>query len=82
MTTHDPSTGQIWTFAEADYRFGSGPLRIRIDRVLASAPIQQDGETWYEVEGIEVNDQGQVIGPRRATIRASRLPALRRNPGR
>ncbi|MEV4347478.1 hypothetical protein AB0J83_23730 [Actinoplanes sp. NPDC049596] len=82
MTTHDPSTGQIRTFAEADYRFGSGPLRIRIDRVLASAPIQQDGEVWYEVEGIEVTDQGQIIGPRRATIRASRLPAVRRHPGR
>jgi hypothetical protein len=79
MTAHDPSTGQIWTFAEADYRFDSGPLRLRIDRVLASAPIQQDGEVWYEVEGIEVTDQNQVIGPRRATIRASRLPAVRRN---
>ncbi|GAA0471364.1 hypothetical protein Ade02nite_34740 [Paractinoplanes deccanensis] len=82
MATHDPSTGQVWTFAEADYRYGSGPLRIRIDRVLASAPIQQDGEVWYEVEGLEFNDQGTVIGPRRATIRASRLPAVRRNSSR
>jgi hypothetical protein len=78
MATPNPSSGQTWTFAEADYRFGSGPLRIQIDRVLASSPIQQDGDVWYEVEGTEVTDQGQVIGPRRATIRASRLPALRR----
>ena len=78
MTIPDQNPGPIWTFAEADYRFGSGPLRIRIERVLASAPVQHDGEVWYEIEGVEVSDQGLIIGPRRATVRASRLPAVRK----
>ncbi|MGK5682756.1 hypothetical protein [Actinoplanes sp. URMC 104] len=78
MTIDDRPAGTIWTFAEEDYRYGIGPLRIRISRVLAGAPLQQDGDVWYEVEGVEVSDQGQVIGPRRATIRASRLPTVRR----
>ncbi|MDY7087828.1 MAG: hypothetical protein SYR96_22315 [Actinomycetota bacterium] len=78
MTIDDKPRGTIRTFAEEDYRYGTGPLRIRIDRVLAGAPLQHDGDLWYEVEGVEVSDQGRVIGPRRATVRASRLPTIRR----
>ena len=78
MTIDDRAAGTVWTFSEADYRFGAGPLRMRIDRVLASAPVQHDGDLWYEVEGVEMSDQGQVVGPRRVTIRASRLPTIRR----
>ncbi len=76
MTIEDRPAGTVWIFAEADYRFGAGPLRIHIDRVLA--PLQHDGDLWYEVEGVEISDQGQVIGPRRVTVRASRLPTMRR----
>ncbi|GID30834.1 hypothetical protein [Paractinoplanes brasiliensis] len=78
MTIDDKPPGAIRTFAEEDYRYGTGPLRIRIDRVLAGTPLQHDGDLWYEVEGVEVSDQGQVVGPRRATVRASRLPMIRR----
>ncbi|MBU2668917.1 hypothetical protein KOI35_35945 [Actinoplanes bogorensis] len=79
MTIESRPAGTIWTFAEEDYRFGAGPLRIRIERVLASAPLQHDGDLWYEVEGVEMSDQGQVVGPRRVTVRASRLPTARRH---
>ncbi|GAB2577740.1 hypothetical protein Aab01nite_11190 [Paractinoplanes abujensis] len=78
MTIDDRPAGTVWTFAEEDYRYGVGPLRIRLNRVLAGSPLQHDGDLWFEVEGIEVTDQGHVIGPRRATIRASRLPTIRR----
>ncbi|MCO8270299.1 hypothetical protein M1L60_06785 [Actinoplanes sp. TRM 88003] len=77
MTIDDRPAGTIWTFAEEDYRYGIGPLRLRIERVM-STPVQQDGDLWYEVEGVEVSDQGRVVGPRRATVRASRLPTMRR----
>ncbi|WP_250030102.1 hypothetical protein [Paractinoplanes maris] len=80
MTIDNRSAGTIWTFAEEDYRYGAGPLRLRIDRVLAGAPVHQDNDLWYEVEGVEVSDQGRVVGPRRATVRASRLPTIRRGP--
>jgi hypothetical protein len=77
MTIDNRPAGTVWTFAEEDYRFGIGPLRLRIDRILAGAPVHQDGDLWYEVEGVEVSDQGRVVGPRRATVRASRLPSVR-----
>ncbi|MBM2618354.1 hypothetical protein JIG36_22595 [Actinoplanes sp. LDG1-06] len=78
MTIDDRPAGTLWTFAEEDYRYGTGPLRMHINRVLAGSPLQHDGDLWYEVEGVEVSDQGQVVGPRRATVRASRLPTIRR----
>ena len=77
MTIDDRPAGTLWTFAEEDYRYGIGPLRLRIERVM-STPVHQDGDLWYEVEGVEVSDQGRVVGPRRATVRASRLPTMRR----
>lgn len=77
MTIDDRPAGTIWTFAEEDYRYGIGPLRLRIDRILAGTPVHQDGDLWYEVEGVEVSDQGRIVGPRRATVRASRLPSVR-----
>jgi hypothetical protein len=64
MTIDERPAGTILTFAEEDYRYGAGPLRLRIDKVLAGAPVSHDGDLWYEVEG--------------ATVRASRLPTMRR----
>ena len=72
----------VWTFAEADYRFGTGPLRMTVDHVDWTSPVQQDGEVWYEVTGTEVSNDGRVIGPRRTVVRAARLTALRREAGR
>jgi hypothetical protein len=64
---------RVWMFAETDYRFGAGTLRMTIDKVNWSAPVTHDGETWYEVHGTEISEDGRVIGPRRTTVRASRL---------
>jgi hypothetical protein len=71
----------VWTFAEADYRFGAGVLRMTVDHVDWGSPVQQDGEVWYEVAGVELSDDGRVIGPRRTMVRAARLSALRREAG-
>ena len=72
----------VYAFDEADYRFGEGTLRMTVDRVDWSSPVQQDGETWYEVAGIELSADGRVVGPRRTMVRGSRLSALRRESGR
>ena len=79
-TNRGPSgkPGPIGTFAEPDYRFGAGTLRICIERVDWQHPIVQDGENWYEVEGIELSSDGREIGPRQAVVRGSRLGGLRR----
>jgi hypothetical protein len=71
----------VWTFAEADYRFGAGTLRMTVDHVDWGSPVQQDGESWYEVAGMEVSADGRMVGPRRTMVRASRLSALRRQAG-
>jgi hypothetical protein len=72
----------VWTFAESDYRFGAGPLLMTVDQVDWSAPVQQDGEVWYEVTGVEFATDGRVVGPRRTMVRAGRLGPLRRQMGR
>jgi hypothetical protein len=72
----------VWTFAEADYRFGAGALHMTVDHVDWGSPVQQDGEVWFEVAGIELSADGRVVGPRRTMVRASRLSALRRESGR
>jgi hypothetical protein len=72
----------VWTFAEADYQFGAGTLRMTVDHVDWGSPVQQDGEAWFEVAGTEISADGRVVGPRRTMVRASRLSALRRAAGR
>jgi hypothetical protein len=78
MNVNDHLARPVWTFDEADYRFGTGLLRMTVEHVNWSAPVLQDGETWYEVAGTEMSADGRVIGPRQAAVRASRLSALRR----
>jgi hypothetical protein len=68
---------RVWIFAESDYRFGSGELRMIIESVDWSRPQTDAGESWYDVRGIEVAADGRVIGPRQTMVRASRLNAVR-----
>ena len=67
------------TFAEADHRCGSGYLRMMVERVRWTEPLRQDGEVWYEVEGVELTDNDGSFRRRRALIKASRLASLPRN---
>jgi hypothetical protein len=64
----------IGKFAEADYCYGSGALILRIERVDWSNPQERDGETWYDVYGMEMTEDGREIGRRQALVRARRLP--------
>lgn len=69
---------RVLLFAESDYRFGVGPLRMLVERVDWSAPQQWDGEVWYEVQGIEICDDGRAYGRRLALVRGCRLARLPR----
>lgn len=66
--------GTVSQFGEADYCYGIGPLRIRVERIDWAAPVLYDGENWYEVDGVEIGPTGMVIGRRTALIRGRRLP--------
>ena len=71
--------GPVSHFPESDYRFGAGPLRMRVERVDWNRPVRYDDDNWYEVDGIEVTADGREIGRRQALVRARSLSALRRN---
>ena len=78
MDTNRGPTGPISTFAEPDYRFGTGPLRMRVERIDWGQPVLAEGENWYEVYGIEIAADGREIGPRQALVRGTRLARQRR----
>ena len=35
------------TLREPEYRFGAGPVTLRIERVDWTRPLHIDGEEWY-----------------------------------
>ncbi len=79
MRRNEGPTAPVQIFAETDYRFGSGPLRMAVEHVDWSNPVQQDGETWYEIAGIELTAEGRTVRRRQALVKGSRLASLPRN---
>jgi hypothetical protein len=68
------SVDRVWTFAESDYQYGVGPLRLRIERIDRAHAIRADNEDWYPVEGVQVSATGTELSRRRVLVRGSRLP--------
>jgi hypothetical protein len=60
--------------AEADYRFGVGPLRLRVVSIDWAHPMQYDGEDWYSVHGTYVAHDGSERRQRLVVVRGRRLP--------
>jgi hypothetical protein len=73
-------TCPVRTFAETDYRFGTGPLKMAIEHVDWLAPMHYDGENWYEVYGVEQTLDGREVCRRQALVRGSRLSSLLDDP--
>jgi hypothetical protein len=76
MERHSRPSYQLRTFSETDYRFGTGPLRMTVEAVDWSNPVEYGGETWYEVVGIEQTTDGRALGRRSALVKASQLSGL------
>ncbi|GAA2631095.1 hypothetical protein GCM10010399_73910 [Dactylosporangium fulvum] len=68
----------VHIFQEADYRFGTGTLTIRVDHINWDKPDLYDGEFWYPVEGLQLSTIGVEIGQRQVMIRGRCLRALGR----
>jgi hypothetical protein len=62
-------------FAEADYRHGTGTLRLRLVRVDRAHAVAHDGAQWFEAEGVVIDSAGREGDRRQVLIRAERLPA-------
>src|SRR5207253_2915812 len=62
--------------AERDYRFGAGPLILRVQEIdRAAGPVRYDGDDWITVHGTEIRRDGVELGPRAVLVRATGLPA-------
>ncbi len=67
--------GHVLTLAEPDYRYGVGPLRLRVERVDRRHPTTYEGETWFPVEGVQLRADGAELRHRAVLVRAARLVA-------
>jgi hypothetical protein len=64
---------RVLLLSEADYLYGTGPLRLRVDRIDYVHPVLGDGETWYTVEGFQVSAAGVELQARCVLVRGGRL---------
>jgi hypothetical protein len=69
-----PSAPDTVTFHDRDYRYGAGPLTMRLERIDRSRPLRLDGEDWYLVAGVEISWNGSELTRREVLVRAHRLP--------
>lgn len=65
--------GRVLFLSEADYLYGAGPLRLRVDRIDYVNPVHDDGEPWYTVEGFQVSAAGIELQPRCVLVRGCLL---------
>jgi hypothetical protein len=69
--------GERWReheFAETDYRYGSGPLRLRIVYVEWTHHVTREDDRWILVEGIVIDPDGREGERRSVLIRIGCLP--------
>jgi hypothetical protein len=62
-------------FAETDYRWGNGTIRLRLVHVEFSTVVAHEGDSWLETEGVEIDSAGREGDRRQFLIRAERVPA-------
>ncbi|MEV0131430.1 hypothetical protein AB0H83_23570 [Dactylosporangium sp. NPDC050688] len=66
----------ILVLDDADYRYGAGPLVLRVEHIDVDDPITIDGELWYAVQGVQLGSGGAQRGHRRTYVRGRRIPGL------
>lgn len=70
-TNVDRKAGDLVRLGEDDYKYGVGPLALRVSRVRDDLSHYYNGE-WIWLEGIEIRSRGD--GPaRQVLVRASAL---------
>ncbi len=62
-------------FAESDYRWGKGTLRLRLVHVEWSRVVACEGDTWLETVGVVIDAAGREGARRQYLIRAECIPA-------
>jgi hypothetical protein len=69
----EPSIGDVIEVGDRDYKFGAGPLILRVTRV-GDRMLAADGE-WLDLEGFELRVDGSQLAPhpRQAAVRLSAI---------
>ncbi|MEU4551854.1 hypothetical protein [Micromonospora violae] len=65
--------GNVVRFAESDYQYPAGPLRLRIVRVRLDLSEWYDGQ-WVWLEGVEIGPDDQDGAFRQVLARIAALP--------
>lgn len=73
MTDEGPAISRTYLLAEDDYRYGVGPLLVRVTKVLEPAEFG-DGDLWWLVEAMCKHPQ--VGGPGHHRTLYVRAPSL------
>ncbi len=68
-----PVVGLTYRLEEADYRYGIGPLLVRVTRVIQR--VDYGGDAWWEVDAVTKHPDTQ--GPGRQRCLYVRAAALR-----
>jgi hypothetical protein len=63
----------VLTLAESDYLYGTGAITIRVRHVHRERPITYGGDTWYEIDGAQLDFANRELGQRTVLVRAARL---------
>ncbi|GAB1640937.1 hypothetical protein [Krasilnikovia sp. MM14-A1259] len=72
-----PEVGATYEITEKDYRYGLGPLVVRVTAIVAE--VEYDGEPWWDVEAVaRVPGSVGPDGGRRLYLRATALRNARR----
>lgn len=72
-----PEAGTVYRLGENDYRYGVGPLVVKVTKVIAETVF--DNQPWWDVEGLAKHPD--YVGPgqeRRLYMRAASLRTARR----
>ncbi|WP_239140902.1 hypothetical protein [Actinoplanes campanulatus] len=64
----------VYEFAESDYCYGIGPIRIRLLRVNWAQPIPHEGDLWLGVHAIVIDRSGREGPVREMLVRADSVP--------
>lgn len=73
--------GAVLELAEADYKYGTGHLAIRLTGVKVDPRLLPATEEFVEVQGVDLYPETEAAQPRYVAIRVSAIPGALRQPG-